>query len=119
MEDATPPPSGSLIAKVGNIDTSGLTHFETIDELRRSQRPLRLDTLSRTRSFLMETSFVTATALRWEFTDYRPRLRMLPSPVLWSHLDFPRQHQLRGVITRALHDVGGPCPGWSSCASGA
>jgi len=26
-------------------------------------------------------------------------------PVLWSHLDFPRQLQLRGVITRALHDV--------------
>ena len=27
------------------------------------------------------------------------------SPVLWSHLDFPRQLQLRGVTTRALHDV--------------
>ena len=28
-------------------------------------------------------------------------------PVLWSqsHLDFPRQLQLRGVVTRALHDV--------------
>jgi len=26
-------------------------------------------------------------------------------PVLWNHLDFPRQLQLRGVITRALHDV--------------
>lgn len=26
-------------------------------------------------------------------------------PVLWSHLDFPHQLQLRGVITRALHDV--------------
>ena len=26
-------------------------------------------------------------------------------PVLWSHLDFPRQLQLRGVITRALRDV--------------
>ena len=33
---------GSLIAKVGNVDTSNLTHFETIDELRRSQRPLKL-----------------------------------------------------------------------------
>eukprot|EP00549_Striatella_unipunctata_P007288 CAMPEP_0118725816 /NCGR_PEP_ID=MMETSP0800-20121206/33351_1 /TAXON_ID=210618 ORGANISM="Striatella unipunctata, Strain CCMP2910" /NCGR_SAMPLE_ID=MMETSP0800 /ASSEMBLY_ACC=CAM_ASM_000638 /LENGTH=854 /DNA_ID=CAMNT_0006634559 /DNA_START=259 /DNA_END=2824 /DNA_ORIENTATION=+ len=27
------------------------------------------------------------------------------SPVLWSNLDFPHQLQLRGVITRALHDV--------------
>jgi hypothetical protein len=27
------------------------------------------------------------------------------APVLWSHLDFPYQLQLRGVITRALHDV--------------
>ena len=26
-------------------------------------------------------------------------------PVLWAHLDFPHQLQLRGVITRALHDV--------------
>ena len=26
-------------------------------------------------------------------------------PVLWAHLDFPHQMQLRGVITRALHDV--------------
>lgn len=26
-------------------------------------------------------------------------------PVLWNHLDFPHQLQLRGVITRALHDV--------------
>lgn len=25
-------------------------------------------------------------------------------PVLWGHLDFPHQLQLRGVITRALHD---------------
>jgi hypothetical protein len=25
--------------------------------------------------------------------------------VLWSHIDFPRQLQLRGVLTRALHDV--------------
>ena len=33
---------GSLIAKVGNVDTSNLTHFETIDELRRSTRPLKL-----------------------------------------------------------------------------
>lgn len=33
---------GSLIAKVGNVDTCNLTHFETIDELRRSQRPLKL-----------------------------------------------------------------------------
>lgn len=33
---------GSLIAKVGNVDTSNLTHFETIDELRQSQRPLKL-----------------------------------------------------------------------------
>ena len=47
---------GSLIAKVGNVDTSNLTHFETIDELRRSQRPLKLtlrhvgvDTLRRAR----------------------------------------------------------------------
>ncbi|KAL7484354.1 hypothetical protein ACHAW6_009992, partial [Cyclotella cf. meneghiniana] len=39
---------GSLIAKVGNVDTSNLTHFETIDELRRSQRPLKL-TLRRIR----------------------------------------------------------------------
>ena len=27
------------------------------------------------------------------------------APVLWGHLDFPYQLQLRGVITRALHDV--------------
>jgi hypothetical protein len=26
-------------------------------------------------------------------------------PVIWGHLDFPHQLQLRGVITRALHDV--------------
>jgi hypothetical protein len=26
-------------------------------------------------------------------------------PVLWDHLDFPHKLQLRGVITRALHDV--------------
>ena len=33
---------GSLIVKVGNVDTSNLTHFETIDELRQSVRPLKL-----------------------------------------------------------------------------
>lgn len=33
---------GSLIVKVGNIETKNLTHFETIDELRQSQRPLEL-----------------------------------------------------------------------------
>ena len=33
---------GSLIVKVGNVETKNLTHFETIDELRQSQRPLRL-----------------------------------------------------------------------------
>jgi PDZ domain len=33
---------GSLIVKVGNVETKHLTHFETIDELRRSQRPLQL-----------------------------------------------------------------------------
>jgi len=33
---------GSLIVKVGNIETKNLTHFETIDELRQSQRPLLL-----------------------------------------------------------------------------
>ncbi len=33
---------GSLIVKVGNIETKNLTHFETIDELRQSQRPLVL-----------------------------------------------------------------------------
>jgi hypothetical protein len=33
---------GSLIVKVGNVETNHLTHFETIDELRRSQRPLQL-----------------------------------------------------------------------------
>ena len=33
---------GSLIVKVGNIETRNLTHFETIDELRQSQRPLQL-----------------------------------------------------------------------------
>lgn len=33
---------GSLIVKVGNVTTKNLTHFETIDELRQSQRPLRL-----------------------------------------------------------------------------
>ncbi|KAL7555647.1 hypothetical protein ACA910_018320 [Epithemia clementina (nom. ined.)] len=33
---------GSLIVKVGNIETKNLTHFETIDELRQSQRPLIL-----------------------------------------------------------------------------
>lgn len=33
---------GSLIVKVGNVSTKNLTHFETIDELRQSQRPLRL-----------------------------------------------------------------------------
>ena len=33
---------GSLIVKVGSVETSNLTHFETIDELRQSKRPLRL-----------------------------------------------------------------------------
>eukprot|EP00586_Coscinodiscus_wailesii_P011408 CAMPEP_0172502818 /NCGR_PEP_ID=MMETSP1066-20121228/163006_1 /TAXON_ID=671091 /ORGANISM="Coscinodiscus wailesii, Strain CCMP2513" /LENGTH=549 /DNA_ID=CAMNT_0013278211 /DNA_START=197 /DNA_END=1843 /DNA_ORIENTATION=- len=33
---------GSLIIKVGSVETHNLTHFETIDELRQSQRPLRL-----------------------------------------------------------------------------
>lgn len=33
---------GSLIVRVGNVPTKNLTHFETIDELRQSQRPLRL-----------------------------------------------------------------------------
>ncbi|GAX17716.1 hypothetical protein FisN_24Hh219 [Fistulifera solaris] len=33
---------GSLIVKVGNVDTKNLTHFETIDELRQSNRPLTL-----------------------------------------------------------------------------
>jgi len=33
---------GSLIVKVGNVETKNLTHFETIDELRQSQRPLKL-----------------------------------------------------------------------------
>jgi len=33
---------GSLIVKVGNVETRNLTHFETIDELRQSQRPLNL-----------------------------------------------------------------------------
>jgi hypothetical protein len=34
---------GSLIVKVGGVSTYPLTHFETIDELRRSNRPLKLD----------------------------------------------------------------------------
>lgn len=33
---------GSLIVKVGTIETKNLTHFETIDELRQSNRPLQL-----------------------------------------------------------------------------
>jgi len=33
---------GSLIVKVGSVETRNLTHFETIDELRQSQRPLKL-----------------------------------------------------------------------------
>ena len=33
---------GSLIVSVGNVETKNLTHFETIDELRKSQRPLTL-----------------------------------------------------------------------------
>lgn len=33
---------GSLIVKVGSVETHNLTHFETIDELRQSQRPLKL-----------------------------------------------------------------------------
>eukprot|EP00550_Attheya_septentrionalis_P003762 CAMPEP_0198283356 /NCGR_PEP_ID=MMETSP1449-20131203/2975_1 /TAXON_ID=420275 /ORGANISM="Attheya septentrionalis, Strain CCMP2084" /LENGTH=1517 /DNA_ID=CAMNT_0043979941 /DNA_START=397 /DNA_END=4950 /DNA_ORIENTATION=- len=33
---------GSLIVKVGSVETTNLTHFETIDELRQSQRPLKL-----------------------------------------------------------------------------
>ena len=33
---------GSLIVMVGNVDTTNLTHFETIDELRQSMRPLKL-----------------------------------------------------------------------------
>ncbi|CAB9516819.1 protein phosphatase 2, regulatory subunit A, beta [Seminavis robusta] len=33
---------GSLIVKVGSVETKNLTHFETIDELRQSQRPLQL-----------------------------------------------------------------------------
>lgn len=34
---------GSLIVQVGAVKTYPLTHFETIDELRRSNRPLKLD----------------------------------------------------------------------------
>ena len=33
---------GSLVVKVGTVETANLTHFETIDELRQSQRPLKL-----------------------------------------------------------------------------
>lgn len=33
---------GSLIVQVGSSSTENLTHFETIDELRQSQRPLKL-----------------------------------------------------------------------------
>ena len=33
---------GSLIVRVGSVETTNLTHFETIDELRQSQRPLKL-----------------------------------------------------------------------------
>ncbi len=33
---------GSLVVKVGTVETKNLTHFETIDELRQSQRPLKL-----------------------------------------------------------------------------
>ena len=33
---------GSLVVKVGSVYTENLTHFETIDELRQSQRPLKL-----------------------------------------------------------------------------
>lgn len=33
---------GSLIVKVGSVETKNLTHFETIDELRQSQRPLQM-----------------------------------------------------------------------------
>lgn len=33
---------GSLIVKVSNVETKNLTHFETIDELRQSNRPLQL-----------------------------------------------------------------------------
>lgn len=33
---------GSLVVKVGSVETENLTHFETIDELRQSQRPLKL-----------------------------------------------------------------------------
>lgn len=33
---------GSLIVKVGSVETANFTHFETIDELRQSKRPLRL-----------------------------------------------------------------------------
>ena len=33
---------GSLVVKVGTKETANLTHFETIDELRQSKRPLRL-----------------------------------------------------------------------------
>lgn len=33
---------GSLVVKVGSVETDNLTHFETIDELRQSQRPLKL-----------------------------------------------------------------------------
>jgi len=33
---------GSLILKIGNNETETMTHFEVIDELRRSQRPLKL-----------------------------------------------------------------------------
>ena len=33
---------GSLVVKVGSVETANLTHFETIDELRQSQRPLKL-----------------------------------------------------------------------------
>ena len=32
---------GSLIVKVGSVETANLTHFEMIDELRQSKRTLR------------------------------------------------------------------------------
>ncbi len=54
-----------------------------------------------------DTSFLSVVH-RLAATEVRIRVRVLAcslSQVLWSHLDFPRQLQLRGVITRALHDV--------------
>lgn len=95
---------GSLVAKVGNIDTSNLTHFETIDELRRSQRPLKLtlrhvggDVLRKAREEMGrlirgQGLATTASVGSHDVVDGRP----------WKGSNPKEQHRARGVASFAV-----------------